>query len=412
MADRRDRPFDVVVHGASGFVGRLLAAHLAAHAPDGMRIALSGRSAERLTAVRVGLGPAAADWPVVVADAHDDAALADLAGRTRVVATTVGPYSRHGLPLVAACADAGTDYVDLTGEVLFVRRSIDGHHAAAASSNARIVHSCGWDSVPSDLSVLLAAERAQADGAGDLSWATLELVAARGGVSGGTIDSFRTQLVEVRADRGARRLAADPYALSPDRDAEPDLGPQPDAVGPRWDPDLGIWTGPFVMAAYNTRIVRRSNALTGWRYGRRLRYREVTGFGRGPVAPVLAAGMTAGLGLFTGALWYQPTRRLADRVLPDPGEGPDERGRREGHFRFRLHAATVSGARYRVTFAAQGDPGYAATAVMIGESALALASDRAMLPERAGVLTPATGIGTRLADRLRAAGFEAVVERV
>lgn len=412
MTDRRDRPLDVVVHGASGFVGRLLARHLATHAPEGIRVALSGRSVERITDVRDELGLSAAGWPVVVADAHDHTALADLAERARVVATTVGPYARHGLPLVAACARAGTEYVDLTGEVLFVRRSIDDHHAPAERSGARIVHSCGWDSVPSDLSVLIASERAHADRAGDLAWATLELVSARGGVSGGTVDSLRSQLGEVRADAAARQLAADPYALSPDRAEEPDLGSQPDAVGPRWDPHLGAWTGPFVMAAYNTRIVRRSNALTGWRYGRRLRYREVTGFGRGPAAPLLAAGTAAGLGLLAGALWYEPTRRLVDLVLPEPGEGPDERQRRHGHFRFRLHAATVAGARYRVTLAAQGDPGYAATSVMIGESALALASDRDALPDRAGVLTPATGIGTRLVDRLRAAGFEITVERV
>ncbi len=411
MADRSDRPFDVVVHGASGFVGRLLAAHLAANAPDGARIALSGRSADRVTAVRDELGPGAADWPVVVADAHDRVALADLAASARVVATTVGPYARHGMPLVAACAAAGTDYVDLAGEVLFVRRSIDEHHATAEATGARIVHACGWDSVPSDLAVLVAAERANADGAGDLAWATLELVSARGGVSGGTIDSLRAQLAEVRADADARRLAADPYALSPDRGAEPDLGRQPDVVGPRWDAELGAWTGPFVMAVYNTRIVRRSNALTGWAYGRRLRYREVTGFGRGVTAPLQAAVMTAGLGLLVSGLWYGPTRRLAGRVLPGPGEGPDERTRRGGHFRFRLHAATVRGTRYRVTVAARGDPGYAATAVMIGEGALALALDGAALPDRAGVLTPATGIGRPLVDRLRAAGFEITVER-
>jgi short subunit dehydrogenase-like uncharacterized protein len=411
MGARPARDVDIVVHGATGFAGRLLAEHLADHAPDGIRIAVSGRSAARLAAVRDVLGPRAADWPVLVVDAHDESALADLAARARVVATTVGPYARHGLPLVAACAAAGTDVVDLAGEVLFVRRSIDRHHATARASGARIVHACGWDSVPSDLSVLLAAERAHADGAGDLTSATLELVSASGGVSGGTVDSLRTQLAEMRADPEARRLAADPYALSPDRDAEPRLGRQPDAVGPRWDGELGAWTAPFAMAAYNTRIVRRSNALTGWSYGRRLRYREVTGLGRGVTAPLRAAGLTAGLGLLVGALWLQPTRRLMDRVLPTSGEGPDERRRREGHFRFRLHAATVAGARYAVTFAAQGDPGYAATAVMIGESALALVADRSRLPDHTGVLTPATGIGLPLVERLRVAGFEIAVAR-
>ena len=400
-----DRPYDVVVFGASGFVGRLTAAHLARHAPLGTRIALGGRSRAKLEAVRTDLG---VDWPLVVADSTDPEALEAMAESTRVVATTVGPYARYGLPVVAACAGAGTHYADLTGEVLFVRDSIDQSHDAAVASGARIVHACGFDSIPSDLGVLLTAEAAKADGAGPLTTTTLTLVSARGGVSGGTIDSLRGQVDVITADSAKRRVVADPYSLSPDRAKEPELGDESDStfVG-RTD---GRWTGPFVMAPFNTRIVRRSNALQGWEYGRAFQYREVMGFGSSPLGPVLAAATAGGVMAMGFGLALKPTRMVLDRVLPSPGEGPGERTRERGHFRVEVVAATSGGARYRTTVAAKGDPGYAATAVMLGESALCLALDQ--LPPAAGVLTPATGMGTPLAERLRAAGFTLMTERL
>jgi short subunit dehydrogenase-like uncharacterized protein len=409
MADARARDFDIVVFGASGFVGRLVAEHLAARAAD-LRIALAGRSAERVAAVRAELGPAAAQWPIIVADSGDTGSVAAMAASTRVVATTVGPYARYGLPLVAACVQAGTDYVDLTGEVLFVRDSADRHHDRARDNAVRIVHSCGFDSVPSDLGVWLCADAAASDDAGRLAWATLVARSVSGGFSGGTIASLIGQLDE-RGDPARRRLADDPYALSPDRAAEPDLGAQPATTGPRWDPELRMWTGPFVMAGFNTRVVRRSNALQDWAYGRRLRYREVVGFGGGWAGPLAAMALTAGLVAGNAALRFRPARSLVNRVVPSPGEGPDEQTRRGGHFSIDVHACTVTGARYRATIAAQGDPGYAATSVMLGESALALVADRGRLPDAAGVLTPATGIGPVLAGRLRAAGFRLDVER-
>jgi len=395
---------DIVLFGASGFVGKLVAGHLAAHAPAGTRIALAGRSRDRLAAVARDLGPAAADWPLVVADASDAASLRTLADSAHVVVSTVGPYLRHGLPLVEACARAGTHYADLTGEVLFVRRSIDAADGAARASGARIVHSCGFDSVPSDLGVLLAHEWAQARGAGPLASATLEVLSARGGFSGGTVDSLRLQLDTARRDPQARRLVADPYALSPDRAGEPDLGRQADAFRPHRRAATGDWVAPFVMASYNTRVVRRSNALLDHAYGPRLRYAEVIAFS-GRTAALQATAVTGVLAGLTGLLAVGPLRPLVDRALPSPGTGPSERTRRTGRFRLRVDARTESGRRATVTVAAQGDPGYAATAVMLGESALALALDGDRLPARAGVLTPATGIGLPLVDRLRRRGF-------
>jgi short subunit dehydrogenase-like uncharacterized protein len=405
------RDLDVVVFGASGFVGRLLAAHLAQAAPDRLRIGLAGRSADRLASVRAGLGPRAADWPLLVADVQDPSSIAELAGRARVVATTVGPYQRYGLPLVAACATAGTDYVDLTGEVLFVRQSIDRWHTVAVDSGARIVHACGFDSVPSELAVLLCAEQAAAEGAGTLEDTVLHVKAMNGGFSGGTIDSMRTQLDAVAADPAMRRLVDDPYSLSPDRSAEPELGDERDRMTVQKDPELGRWTGSFVMAPFNTRIVRRSNALSDYAYGRRFRYREVMGYGRSPLAPLVAAGTTTGLAVGMAGMSFAPARAVLDRVLPEPGSGPSEAARERGYFRIEVVARTSTGARFTSTVAAKGDPGYKATAVMQGESALCLALDRDRLPRRAGVLTPATAMGTALADRLRAQGFEITVRR-
>ena len=406
------RDLDVVVFGATGFVGKLLAADLAEHAPDGVRVGLAGRSAQRLEQVRSDLPARAAEWPLVLADVGNPASLAALAEGTQVVATTVGPYARYGLPLVEACARAGTHYADLTGEVLFMRQSIDRFHDVAAASGARIVHACGFDSIPSDLGVLLAAEQARADGAGELTDTVLHVVSMKGGVSGGTIDSARHQLDAVARDKQLRKVVGDPYSLSPDRAAEPDLGDERDSFSVRRDPELGgRWTGPFVMAATNTRVVRRSNALSGWSYGRRFRYREVMGFGRSRLAPLLAGGMTLGLGAGMAGMAFRPTRAVLDRVLPAPGEGPGEQARRNGHFRIEVVARTTSGARYTTRFAAKGDPGYAATAVMQAESALCLALDRDRLPQAAGVLTPATAMGGVLADRLRARGFDISVAR-
>lgn len=405
-----DREFDVLVLGASGFVGRLTAEHLAGSAPPGTRVALAGRSEQRLRAVRDSLGEAAGAWTLVLADSGDAPALARLARRTRAVATTVGPYAQHGLPLVRACAEAGTHYADLAGEVLFVRQSIDTAHGAAQASGARVVHACGFDSVPSDLGVLALADRVRADGEGELTSTTLAVTAARGGFSGGTLASLRGQLDEMRGNGQARRLVLDPYALSPDRAHEPDLGPQRELTHPRRDPRLGQWVAPFVMASYNTRIVRRSNALQQWRYGRRFRYDEVIATRSGPLGLAAAAGVTGATGALAAGMVLPPTRALLSRLLPSPGEGPSPAARRAGFFRIEVHTRTDTGAHYVARVAAKGDPGYAATAVMLGESVLALALDS--LPGGGGVLTPATGLGEPLARRLRDHDVTLRVDRV
>jgi short subunit dehydrogenase-like uncharacterized protein len=407
-----DRELDIVVFGATGFVGHLVAGYLAEHAaPDVVRVGLAGRSRQRLAAVRDRLGAPASRWPLLTAEAGDAASMAALARAARVVVTTVGPYRSHGLALVAACAGAGTDYADLTGEVLFIRDSIDRCHSTAEGTGARIVHCCGFDSIPSDLGVLLLHRAAHADGAGDLADTTLAVTGVRGGISGGTLASAMGQLDEIRASAKSRRLVADPYALSPDRPAEPSLGGERDAAWISRDGDLGMWVGPFLMAGINTRVVRRSNALQGWAYGRGFRYREVIGFGDGPAGAARAAAVSTALTSLLAGLAFRPSRALLGRLLPAPGEGPSEKTRRTGYFQVEIHTRTSAGARYVSKVEGRGDPGYAATSVMLGESALCLALDRDRLPGRAGVLTPATAMGDALTARLTAAGFTLAAQR-
>jgi short subunit dehydrogenase-like uncharacterized protein len=337
--------------------------------------------------------------------------LSELAAAARVVATTVGPYRRYGLGVVEACASAGTHYADLTGEVLFMREAMDRFNDLATGSGARVVHSCGFDSIPSDLGVLALHEAVTADGTGQLEDTTLVVRAMKGGASGGTVASLKGTVDDARSDPELARVLADPYALSPDRAAEPRLGPEPDLRGIQNDPELGMWVGPFIMGSINTRVVRRSSALQGWAYGPRFRYREVMGFGSGPAAPLQAGAIAGGVGALAAGLTIRPVRAVLDRVLPAPGEGPGESKRERGFFRIEIHARTSSGARYLCRVAAQGDPGYKATSVMFGESALCLALDGGQLPPRAGVLTPATAMGNTLTERLRRAGQTLEVQR-
>ncbi len=403
------REFDIVLYGATGFAGKLTAEYLARSGGDA-RIALAGRSPDKLLAVRETLGDKAQSWPLIAADASQPSTLNAMAAQTQVVVTTVGPYARYGLPLVAACAAAGTDYADLTGETLFIRESIDLYHKQALDTGARIVHSCGFDSVPSDLTVFALYRRAQEDGAGQLTDTNLVVRAMSGGVSGGTIASMIDVMTAVSSDAEARQVFNDPYSLTPDHAAEPELGAQPDL---RWrrgrdvaDELDGYWLGAFVMAGTNSRTVRRSNALLDYAYGRRLEYAEQMSMGRSLAAPVAAAlatgGNAAAMGL-GGRFFNRVPRKLVDRIAPKPGTGPSERARENGHYTVETYTTTTTGARYRARLSQRGDYGYKATSVLLGECGLALANDRDRLSDLRGVLTPAAAMGDALLARFPAA---------
>jgi len=404
-----ERDFDIVLYGVTGFSGKLTARYLARVAKQA-RIGLAGRSPERLRAVRDTLGPTAQDWPLIVADVSEPSTLATMAARTRVVVTTVGPYTKYGLPVVEACANAGTDYADLTGEVMFVRNSIDLYHKQAVDTGARLVFSCGFASIPSDLNVYQLYRRATQDGAGELCDTTFVFRSFfQGGGSGGTIASEFETLRMASSDPEVRRLIDDAYTLTTDRSAEPDLGRQPDFVwrrGGQIAPELsGFWTAGLLWAPHNTRVVRRSNTLQDFRYGRGFRYSETMSVGKSFVAPVASAAVTGALagGWALGTRYF---RRVPQRWLTSvarPGTGPSEAMRARGHNTVETYTTTTSGARYMATFAQRGDA-YNATGVLLGEVGLALAFDRDRLSDLRGVLTPAAAMGDALLARLPAAG--------
>jgi short subunit dehydrogenase-like uncharacterized protein len=410
MADQT-REFDVIVFGATGFVGELTAKYLAEHAPAGTRIALGGRSANKLEETRKRLPATAADWPLIVADADSPASLDAMVARTRVVATTVGPYLKYGEALVGAAASAGTDYVDLTGEVPFIRFAIDKYDDVARATGARIVPGCGFDAIPSDVGTYALYRKVRDDGAGELTDTTHVVTKMRGGLSGGTIDSMRV-ISGLARDPEARKVLMNPQALSSGPGSLPAAGrsseptDMPNLNASSVDPSLRGGLGPFIMASYNTRIVRRTNFLLDGAYGSSFRYAEAMLFGKNTILARLAGGAAGGaLGVFFAGLAFKPTRRVLDRFLPKPGEGPSEKSRERGFFELQAFTRTTTGKRYRSVTAAQGDPGYKATAMMFGEAALTLALDRDDLPERYGVLTPVSAMGDALVTRLQAAGM-------
>ncbi|WP_127818048.1 saccharopine dehydrogenase family protein [Microbacterium sp. CPCC 204701] len=388
----RDRDYDIVLLGASGFVGRFTARHLAQSAPEGARIAIAGRSTARLQDVKRELG---VDWPILEVDIADDAAVARLAVSTSVVATSVGPYLRYGMGVASACARAGTSYADLSGESIFVARNIERNHAIAEKSGATIVHSCGFDSIPSDLGLGLAHE---AVGGVPIVAATLRVRSLRGGISGGTIDALRQQMKAAKTDASTRRVIGNRYALTP--------GPSvrlPGRGGSGWGRERGAWQAPFVMGAYNEQIVQRSNYLSGWSYGQLMRYREVVSTGRGLAGLARAGAISAGTAALVAGLAFPPTRALLDRVLPAPGTGPSPEAIERGRFALDIEVYPVEGRPVRTRVAAPFDPGYGGTGVMLAESALSLAFDER--PDRAGVLTPMVAMGESLTKRLRANRF-------
>ncbi len=399
------RAYDVVLFGATGFTGKLVAEYLAREHASSLRWALAGRSREKLEAVRgelAKIAPTLGTLDLAIADSADDGALAAIAKSTRVVCTTVGPYMTRGMPLARACAAHGTSYCDLTGEVPFVRSSIDENHARAQETGARIVHCAGFDSIPSDLGVLLLHEAFRARGK-QLASAAFYCGPMKGGFSGGTIASMMEMLEGAGRDGEMRRLMGDPYALLPDRtkDRGPDGADQRDV---RFEARIGQWTGPFVMAGINTRVVRRSNALADFAYGKGFAYREAMSFGRGPAGFARAAATTAALGGFVGVASLAVGRKALAPLLPSPGEGPSKEARDAGFFKIRI-VGEGDGMRMDAQVDGTSDPGYGETAKMLGEAAVCLAKDDDALPQRHGVLTPATGMGMHLVERLRAAGM-------
>ncbi|MFW6340438.1 MAG: saccharopine dehydrogenase family protein, partial [Wenzhouxiangella sp.] len=368
--------FHLVLLGATGFTGQLVAEYLLQrHGAGGeFKWALAGRSQDKLESVRAELGEAAAGLPLLIADSHDRASLDALAARTGAVCSTVGPYALHGSDLVAACAAAGTDYCDLTGEVPWMRKMLDAHSAAAEASGARLVHCCGFDSIPSDLGVWFLQQQARQRFGKPMTRVRLGVQALKGKMSGGTAASMLNIIESSRSDPEVARIVKNPYALCPE---EYRKGPrQPYVKGPKYDDSLDAWMAPFVMAAINTRIVHRSHALQGRPWGDDFTYDEAMLTGKGFKGRRQATTWSLALGGFALGASFGPTRKLLqNRFLPKPGEGPSKGARERGFFKLLLVGRDNEGHEIRIRVSGDRDPGYGSTAKMLGEAAYTLATD-------------------------------------
>lgn len=394
-----EREFDIVVWGATGFTGALVAEYLLAqYGADGdVRWAIGGRSETKLGALKKRLGSRAESLPVIVADSGDRPALAAMVRRTRVVLTTVGPYAKYGTPLLEACVEAGTSYCDLAGEVQWIRRMIDTYGEKAEQTGARIVNCCGFDSIPSDIGVWYLQREAKQRHSTYCSHVLMIVKAIRGGASDGTAASIVNLVKEAREDPEIRRYVAKPYSLNPEGRRD---GPRvKDQQKPVYNDLLETWTAPFVMAACNTRVVRRSNALQDFEYGDDFLYDETIPTGSGVTGWAKASAISAGLGALLVGAAFKPTRYPLERfILPKPGEGPDANARANGFFNL-VHIGTLpDGSTIKVRVTGDRDPGYGSTSKMLAESAVCLAKND--LSVGGGFWTPATAMGAALHRRL------------
>lgn len=403
------RTFDVIVYGATGFTGRLVAEHMLARYGVGrdVRWAMAGRSKGKLESVRSEIG-APADLPLVIADAGDAASVAAMARSTKAIITTVGPYQLYGEPLVAACANAGTDYVDLCGEPAWMAAMIAKYDSKAKASGARIVFSCGFDSIPFDLGVTYLQAEAKARLGVPLKRVRGRVRKMKGGFSGGTIASLMATLESSKHDPSMVKTLADPFALTPGF-----KGPaQPSGETVERDEAAGQWAAPFIMATINTKNVHRSNHLLGRAWGDDFVYDEMMLTGDGAKGEKRAKAVRRTGNIQNALLGFGPTRALLRQfALPKPGQGPSKEERETGFYEVGFYGEAADGRTLRASVKGDKDPGYGSTSKMISESALCLAQDVGRDETAGGVWTPGAALGRKLIARLEAnAGIRFTLE--
>jgi short subunit dehydrogenase-like uncharacterized protein len=377
--------FDIIVYGATGFTGRLVAEYLAAHytGKGDPKWALAGRSPDKLASVRDAIG-APADTPLIVADASDPASLKAMVDQTRSVISTVGPYQLYGSELLAACVADGTDYFDLCGEPLWMRQMIDAHEAAAKSTGARIVFSCGFDSLPFELGVFFCQETAKKVLGAPVSRVKGRVRDMTATVSGGTAASTKASFVAAARDLSLVALLQNPFVLTPGFE-----GPkQPRGNKPLLDEDTGLWTAPFVMATINTRNVHRSNMLMNFPYGKDFVYDEMVLTGPGEQGETNAKRLVAAVN----------AERMGAAGGLKPGEGPSKEERENGLYDLLFVAIAPDGRQVRAAVRGDRDPGYGSTSKMISECAICLLRDTPEVP--GGIWTPGAAMGNHLIKRL------------
>jgi len=393
--------YDLVVFGATGFVGTLLCQYLISqfNQVTPRPWAIAGRSQVKLDQLVTTLGPNAATLPRLIADVADESTLRQLCAQTQVVISTVGPYALYGEPLVKVCAETGTDYCDLTGETQWIRRMVQRYRQVAQHSGARIVHCCGFDSIPSDLGVYYLQRQAQARFGQPCQRVKMRVKAARGGISGGTAASVINLIREAAADPALRHDLMNPYVLCLDQSQTPD---HPAILNPvQYDAEFQAWSTPFVMAAVNTPVVLRSNALQGYAYGQGFQYDEAILTTPGPLGWVLATSLKMGLDGLALASAMPLTRGLLEQtIVPAPGQGPSAEAQAQGFYDLRFWGQTIQGQMIRVKVTGDRDPGYGSTAKILGQAGLCLAQDVAKSAKAGDFWTPAALFGERLLERL------------
>ncbi|GAA4104570.1 saccharopine dehydrogenase family protein [Zhongshania borealis] len=379
---KKNRELDIVVYGATGYTGKLVAAYLYAQYGVGGEVswAMAGRSLEKLEAVRNDLG-ISTGLPLLVADASDSMSVVAMVERTSVVLTTVGPYQLYGSDLVAACVKAGTDYVDLCGEPNWMNEMIEAHNDAAKKSGARIVFSCGFDSIPFDLGVFFLQEKARAQFGEALPRIRGRVRGMKGVWSGGTLASFKATMAAAAANPELVAVLTNPFALTPGfTGAE-----QPSGMKPMYDEVLESWVAPFVMATINTKNIHRSNYLQNHSYGEDFVYDEMLLTGPGEAGEAIAKAVAA------------DTSMATDQT--QPGEGPTKEQRETGYYDILFDGETKDGETLRAAVKGDMDPGYGSTSKMIAEAAVCLVMNPA--PDAGGVMTPASALGNHLIERLQ-----------
>lgn len=392
------KPFDIIIYGATSFVGQILVRYMRDEpSAKSVKWAIAGRSETKLKNVIKATG--LSDIETLIADAHDEDALRNMCAQGSVIISTVGPYALYGDTLVKVCAETGTHYCDLTGEAQWIRKMQDAHEMTAKKSGARIVHCCGFDSIPSDLGVHVLQKSAKKTFGQTCDQVKMRVAKMKGGASGGTIASIINMVKEASGDAELRRQLKDPYSLCPE---DHDFTARQRNVSVSYDKDYGAWIGPFIMEAINARVVHRSNALTQNSYGTDFLYEEAMVTGKGGKGKRRARAAKWGINAFMVGLALPPARWvLENHVLPKPGEGPSETEQVEGEFDLVFLGTTPKGDQVRCRVTGDRDPGYGSTAKMLAQSAMCLAQD---IPKskKGGFWTPASLMGDKLVKRLKA----------
>ena len=410
MGGTENRKFDLIVFGATSFVGQILTTYLAnylieqASSNEQIQWAIAGRSQSKLDALKQTLGDKFQDLATIVADVNDANTIKALCEQTQVVVSTVGPYALYGEPMIKACVETGTDYCDLTGETQWIKKMIDQYQSQAEQTGARIVHCCGFDSVPSDMGVYFLQQQAQQLWNAPATQIKMRVKVLKGGASGGTVASLINIIQEAAADPVLRKQLINPYLLAPQNHQL--KVKQHYVKSAEFDQDFNAWIAPFVMSAINERVVHRSNALANYAYGENFTYNEAMLTGQGWRGRVKAYTLVAGLSAFMLGAVSKPISQVMERyMLPKPGEGPTPEQQRSGFFDIRFIGQSKTGQVIQVKVTGDRDPGYGSTGKMLGQAALSLVLDHHQQGLKTGRVggfwTPATMFDQRFIKRLQ-----------